>query len=85
MSQQIDAIYVDGVLKPLVPLALPDQARVKLIVDATVVQGSVEPDQSGTGANGGASEFDRELEPLLFDGPSLPMDFSRADIYADHD
>ncbi|MBW3595743.1 MAG: hypothetical protein KY475_00545 [Planctomycetes bacterium] len=31
------------------------------------------------------TDFDRELEPLLFDGPNLPADFSRADIYADHD
>jgi predicted DNA-binding antitoxin AbrB/MazE fold protein len=85
MSQQIDAIYVDGVLKPLVPLALPDQTRVKLTVDATTAQGTVGPDESGGEANGGASEFDRELEPLLFDGPSLPANFSRADIYADHD
>jgi hypothetical protein len=66
-------------------LALPDQARVKLTVDAAFVQGPVEADESGGEANGGASEFDRELEPLLFDGPSLPADFSRADIYADHD
>jgi predicted DNA-binding antitoxin AbrB/MazE fold protein len=33
MSQQIDAIYDNGVFKPLVPLALPDQARVKLTVE----------------------------------------------------
>jgi predicted DNA-binding antitoxin AbrB/MazE fold protein len=85
MSQQIDAIYVDGVLKPLVPLTLPDQARVKLTVDVTAVQGLAEPGESGVKANKGVSEFDRELEPLLFDGPSLPADFSRADIYADHD
>lgn len=32
-----------------------------------------------------AAAFDRELEPLLFDGPARPADFSRADIYADHD
>ena len=31
------------------------------------------------------AEFDRDLEPLLFDGPSLPAHFSRADTYADHD
>lgn len=30
-------------------------------------------------------EFDGELESLLFDGPGLPADFSRGDIYADHD
>ncbi|MEO8493644.1 MAG: hypothetical protein ABI614_01135 [Planctomycetota bacterium] len=35
--------------------------------------------------NDSAAEFDRELEPLLFDGPTLPTGFSRADIYADHD
>jgi predicted DNA-binding antitoxin AbrB/MazE fold protein len=33
MSQQIDAIYDNGVLKPLSPLSLPDKARVKLTVD----------------------------------------------------
>ncbi len=32
-----------------------------------------------------AHDFDAELDALLFDGPSLPADFSRADIYADHD
>jgi predicted DNA-binding antitoxin AbrB/MazE fold protein len=34
MSQQIDAIYDDGVFKPLVPLSLPDKAHVTLTVDA---------------------------------------------------
>jgi predicted DNA-binding antitoxin AbrB/MazE fold protein len=76
MSQQIDAIYGDGVFKPLVPPGLPDQTRVRLTVDA-------EPAAiSSTTQN---SDFDAELEPLLFDGPNLPADFSRADIYADHD
>jgi predicted DNA-binding antitoxin AbrB/MazE fold protein len=34
MSQQIDAIYENGMLRPLVPLVLPDQTRVKLTVEA---------------------------------------------------
>lgn len=34
MSQQIDAVYDNGVLKPLVPLSLPDKARVRLTIDA---------------------------------------------------
>jgi predicted DNA-binding antitoxin AbrB/MazE fold protein len=34
MSQQIDAIYDNGMLRPLAPLALPDQTRVKLTVEA---------------------------------------------------
>jgi hypothetical protein len=31
-----------------------------------------------------SEEFDAELSKLEFDGPSLPADFSRADIYDDH-
>jgi predicted DNA-binding antitoxin AbrB/MazE fold protein len=34
MSQQIDAIYDNGVFKPLVPLSLPDKSQVKLTIDA---------------------------------------------------
>lgn len=33
MTQQIDAIYENGVLMPLVPLELPDKARVKLTLE----------------------------------------------------
>ena len=86
MSEQIDAIFDQGVLKPLAPLNLPDQARVKVTVE-TVNTESVAK-QNGTldaprGKEG--DHFDSELEPLLFSGPTLPPDFSRADIYADHD
>ena len=34
MSYQVDAIYDNGILKPLAPLALPDQARVTLTISA---------------------------------------------------
>jgi predicted DNA-binding antitoxin AbrB/MazE fold protein len=78
MSQQIDAIYDGGVLKPIVPLSLPDKSRVRLTVDPADDQTA--PDQSN-----GVTDLDAELESLLFDGPTLPADFSRADIYADHD
>ncbi len=33
------------------------------------------------GGNAGVESFDRELDKLTFDGPTLPGDFSRADIY----
>lgn len=33
MGRQIDAIYDSGVLRPLEPLALPDQARVRLTIE----------------------------------------------------
>lgn len=74
MSEQIDAIFDHGVFRPLVPPALPDQAHVKLTVQPATA------DRAAT-----AADFDAELEPLLFAGPNLPADFSRADIYADHD
>lgn len=32
-----------------------------------------------------SEDFDAELDALSFHGPSLPEDFSRADIYCDHD
>ncbi|MGD9633290.1 MAG: antitoxin AF2212-like protein [Pirellulales bacterium] len=73
MSEPIDAIFDHGVFRPLVPPALPDQARVRL---------TVQPAPAEVAA---AADFEAELEPLLFDGPNLPADFSRADIYVDHD
>jgi len=40
MSDQVDAIYDGGVLKPVVPLSLPDKIRVKLTIDADRVSSS---------------------------------------------
>lgn len=34
MTQHIDAIFDNGVLKPDTPLSLPDKARVKLTIEA---------------------------------------------------
>lgn len=34
MTYQFDAIYDNGVLKPLEPVVLPDQSRVKVTVEA---------------------------------------------------
>lgn len=87
MSEPIDAIFDHGVLKPLVPLDLPDQAHVKVTVDrgnsAAAAPGG-RPNATVRESEAGG-DFDAELDALLFDGPSLPPDFSRADIYADHD
>jgi predicted DNA-binding antitoxin AbrB/MazE fold protein len=43
MTYHIDAIYDNGVLKPLVPLVMPDKSRVRL---------TVEPAEAESAANG---------------------------------
>jgi predicted DNA-binding antitoxin AbrB/MazE fold protein len=81
MSQEIRAIYENGFFRPLDPVSLAEHDVVSLVVTLP-----------GNGQNttkempsGQPDEFDEELDSLLFDGPSLPADFSRADIYAERD
>lgn len=40
MTYHIDAIYEGGVLKPLVPLILPEQSRVKITVEPAEANGA---------------------------------------------
>ena len=45
-----------------------------------------EQNKKGLAISGPESgDFNSELDGLLFSGPSLPTDFSRADIYSDHE
>ena len=69
----------DGTAKALTAIAAARQMTVEQYLRSLV------DNDMALLENSSAAEFDRELEPLLFDGPSLPADFSRADIYADHD
>ena len=77
MSEHFQATYEDGVLRPDQPLALPESARVSGIV---IPISQVEASDSLS-----EDELDRELNELSLDAPLLPSDFSRADIYLDHD
>jgi predicted DNA-binding antitoxin AbrB/MazE fold protein len=64
MHQQIDAIYDNGILRPLVPLMLPDKARVKVTVE-------VQPDRQALVEP--QDEWERRLLGLAKDcGVSLP-------------
>ncbi len=78
MSQEIIAIYENGLFRPLESVSLDDHVTVSL---------TVRPSEEEKVLSTPSSEidFDSQLENLLFDGPALPEDFSRADIYADHD
>jgi predicted DNA-binding antitoxin AbrB/MazE fold protein len=80
MSQEFRAIYENGLLRPLDPIGLADRDVVSLIISSTTGQSA-----TPSGGRSASAEFEAELEPLLFDGPSLPADFSRGDIYAERD
>jgi hypothetical protein len=78
MSQEFHATYDHGVLRLDQPLALPDQEKVTGIVfsaNESLAQTLPINDE----------EFLLELDGLSLDVPVLPPDFSRADIYSDHD
>jgi predicted DNA-binding antitoxin AbrB/MazE fold protein len=74
MLQHVQAVYEDGVFRPLAPVGLPEQSHVTL---------NVAPADPETPAISD-DEFDRQLEALSTDGPTLPADFSRSDIYAEN-
>jgi len=46
MSQHIDAIFENGVLRPLEPLHLPDQTHVKVLVEKAEASESGEKNRS---------------------------------------
>ena len=78
MNQPFQATYEHGVLRLDAPLALPEQARVAGVIVTTVGEAPT--------ANGSPDEgFMEELDSLSLDVPVLPGDFSRADMYLDHD
>jgi hypothetical protein len=83
MSNEFHATYADGVLKLDVPLALPEQARVTgLVTGVESASGQpIAPAASGLTDE----EFEGQMDDLALDVPPLPADFSRADIYLDHD
>ncbi len=72
----------DTTAKALAEAAQSQQMSVEEFVRLRVLG-----EQNGSSAADEASkvDFDSELNSLLFPGPTLPADFSRADIYSDHE
>jgi hypothetical protein len=69
-------------------LGLPEHARVSGLVTAVEGQGidGQGEDRSGARSDLSDDEFEGLLESLSMSGAKpLPPDFSRADIYSDHD
>ena len=81
MSQEFHATYEHGILRLDVPLPLPEQTRVTGIVSN--VESAAAPSVAQKSMS--AEEFERQFDELAIDVPPLPADFSRADIYLDHD
>jgi hypothetical protein len=89
MSLEFDATYRDGALYPESPLNLPQNAPVHVVVvpksDAHL------PTKEETAARRPASpritseEFRARIAKYAVRVGTLPPDFSREDIYSDHD
>jgi hypothetical protein len=94
MSIDIDATYRDGAIHPDQPLNLPDNTPVHVRV-VPKAEGFL-PDPFPTKREEvlairptppriTAEEFDALVEKYSVSVGSLPLDFSREDIYSDHD
>ena len=87
MTRSIQAVFEHGLLRPLEPLNLVENARVIVTIDSTseARDGAAAPAETQTGLSD--QMFESILDELA-SGPALPplpADFSRADLYADHD
>lgn len=80
----VHAIYENGVFKPMEPVALPEQTEV--VFEPQVVNRTGEP-MFLSDPNLSPEAFGRLLDEMAARPPGkpLPPDFSRADIYDDHD
>lgn len=82
MPNEFHATYEHGVLKLDAPLSLPEQARVTGLVLGV---------ETPSGVNAASpklsdADFEKLLDEFSVHGcQSLPADFSRNDIYSDHD
>ena len=82
--QLVHAVYENGVFKPKEPVALPEKTEVEF--EPRLVNGSIEP-MFISDPNLSVEQFERLLDEMAAFPPSkvLPADFSREDIYDDHD
>jgi hypothetical protein len=78
MSLEFDATYRDGAIHPAVPLGLPENTPVHVTVAPASPNAPPSPRLT-------VEEFDALFQQRQFSAPPLPDDFSRADVYCDHD
>ncbi len=83
----IHAVYEDGVFKPKGPVALPDACEVEFEPRVVTPAGAAPTPRFISDPNPTPEEFRRILDAMASLPPTkvLPPDFSRDDIYDDHD
>ena len=93
MNLEFEATYRDGALHPETPLNLPDNTHVHVRLEPkTAAEASVAP-PAGIAAGLAppqspritVEEFNALVEKYSISVGALPPNFSRADIYSDHD
>jgi predicted DNA-binding antitoxin AbrB/MazE fold protein len=88
MNRSVQAVYENGVLRLLEPLPLPEREVVTVtIADEVQAKNGATVSSIPESVALSDDEFERLLDELA-SGPTLPhlpADFSRADVYADHD
>ena len=89
MTIDIDATYRDGALHPDTPLNLPNNTPVRVRVVAEHDSGSLSKEQIAflrpKSPRISPEEFRDRIAKYAVSVGSLPADFSREDIYSDHD
>jgi hypothetical protein len=87
---EIDATYRAGAIYPNEPLALPENTPVRVVVRPQIIstQGLSRDEIIAMRPKSPRitpEEFDALIEKYSVSVGSLPADFSREDIYSDHD
>ncbi len=89
MSIDIDATYRDGAIHPDRPLSLPNDTPVRVRVVAKNEAGTLTKEQiiflRPKSPRITSEEFRARIAKYAVSVGSLPVDFSREDIYSDHD
>jgi hypothetical protein len=94
MTIDIDATYRDGAIHPDTPLNLPNNTPVRVSVVAKSADFPPIPFPTNReevlairpkSPKITLEQFDALTKNFSISAPSLPDDFSRADIYSDHD
>jgi predicted DNA-binding antitoxin AbrB/MazE fold protein len=80
----IEATYRDGAFYPVHPISLPENTRVEVRVPAQLSREEIIAMRPKS-PKITVEEFDRIIRENSVSVGSLPADFSREDIYSDHD